>query len=560
MKLETELGIVEGHENCAKYLEGKVHELLDRPAELDSDAQNQLLQYVEQVFTDADNEMLEQMPTMNELYETLNESNLKSAAGSDGIPGLVYKECWSSLGKSLCDVVKDIFSGSPPTTSMRTAMMIFSSKPKKPNSIKPSDKRRISILNTDFKLYEGLIARRFRKLGSRVLSPNQYVAGDDRNIHHGIARARDAIYVASQAGLRCGIDDQDYVAAFDFLVLPLVWKVLQHKDVKEATKFRLENLFSGGITVPVVNSLPRRAIYDQRGALRQGGCGSMEWFSFGIDPLLLYLDSKLSGIPVISLPILGPAQEDEPFPLLPFVEKFKLMAYCDDVKPAICSKEEFIIADYGASLFEKAAGTKLHRDPSTDKCKFLPLGKWRHELSQEDIPTPYMKITESLDMVGVKLCATWTGTRSMNGDFVKQKIKQTIGSWRAGKFMPLNLRPFSANIYALSRVWHRSSTVNLREGDFRAINSDLKSWIYSDMLLKPEEMILFRQVSQGGLGLTSVKHKSLACLIHTFIQIAANPSYLNSMYEKALYRYFILGENIIKPTRPPFYSEFMFAL
>ena len=59
-----------------------------------------------------------------------------------------------------------------------------------------------------------------------MLSPLQYVAGKDRTIHHGIARARDAIFAAEKARLRCGIGDQDYVTAFDFLVLSWVWKVL----------------------------------------------------------------------------------------------------------------------------------------------------------------------------------------------------------------------------------------------------------------------------------------------------------------------------------------------
>ena len=35
------------------------------------------------------------------------------------------------------------------------------------------------------------------------------------------------------------------------------------------------------------------------------------------------------------------------------------MAYCDDVKPAITSIEEFSVADKGAALFESAAGTRL---------------------------------------------------------------------------------------------------------------------------------------------------------------------------------------------------------
>ena len=132
----------------------------------------------------------------------------------------------------------------------------------------------------------------------------------------------------------------------------------------------------------------------------------MEWFAFGIDPLLNYLDQNLTGILVSQLPLLGPANNGECHPLPPHEERFKVMAFCDDVKPAICTLEEFNVADKGAALFEKAAGTRLHRDPLSNKCKFLPLGRWRRHLKQEDIPTPYMCLTDTLDMVGVRSCAT----------------------------------------------------------------------------------------------------------------------------------------------------------
>ena len=122
----------------------------------------------------------------------------------------------------------------------------------------------------------------------------------------------------------------------------------------------------------------------------------MEWFAFGIDPLLSYLDLNLSGIPISSLPLLGPAENGGVYPLPNKVETFKVMAFCDDVKKAICCLEDFVIADLGASLFEKAAGTRLHRDPSSNKCKFLPLGRWRNKLVQDDIITPYMRVLQTL--------------------------------------------------------------------------------------------------------------------------------------------------------------------
>ena len=286
----------------------------------------------------------------------------------------------------------------------------------------------------------------------------------------------------------------------------------------------------------------------------------MEWFAFGIDPLLIFLELNLSGILISSLPVLGPALEGDSFPLAPLEERFKAMAFCDDVKPAICSLEEFCIADRGAALFEKAAGTRLHRDPLTQKCKFLPLGKWRKQLKQEDIPTPYMKLTDTLDMVGVQLCDLWTTTRRKNGDTLKLKVNNLIGSWRAGKFMPLTLRPFSANIFALSRVWFRCSTINLRECDFTAINSSIKKWLYADLLLKPEELLLYRPVYHGGLGLSSIKLKSTAFLLRTFLELAANPKYLSSQYLNMFYRYYVLGEDFSCPSLPPYYNTSFFDI
>ena len=81
------------------------------------------------------------------------------------------------------------------------------------------------------------------------------------------------------------------------------------------------------ITITVVNSKLSRAFPDKRGSLRQGGCASMDWFSFGIDPLLRYLDKRLQGILISSLPVSGPSAQGDLFPLPPLEERFKLMAY-----------------------------------------------------------------------------------------------------------------------------------------------------------------------------------------------------------------------------------------
>ena len=116
---------------------------------------------------------------------------------------------------------------------------------------------------------------------------------------------------------------------------------------------------------------------------------------------------------------------------------------------------EFLIVDKGCQLFESSSGCKLHRDPSSNKCKFLPLGRWRGTLQQEDIPLRYMKISKSLDMVGVELKASWIQTRKVNGEICPSKVSRTINAWKSGKFMNLTDRPWSLISFAMSKVWFR---------------------------------------------------------------------------------------------------------
>ena len=110
--------------------------------------------------------------------------------------------------------------------------MGFGAKPKKPGSILPKDKRRISLLNSDFKIATGLEARMLKKTATHSLSHLQLVAGDDRRIHHGISMARNAIHAASKARHNgCGILDTDLIAAFNYLCLEWAYMVLEYKGI-----------------------------------------------------------------------------------------------------------------------------------------------------------------------------------------------------------------------------------------------------------------------------------------------------------------------------------------
>ena len=108
------------------------------------------------MFTDEDNLKLLAKPTKKEVLDTLSDSNLHAAPDTDGLTNYFYKNCFDIVGDSLLEVVTAVSSGCQPTLSQRTSKMVFGSKPKKSKSIKPKDKRRISLLNCDFKTMSGI--------------------------------------------------------------------------------------------------------------------------------------------------------------------------------------------------------------------------------------------------------------------------------------------------------------------------------------------------------------------------------------------------------------------
>ncbi len=82
--------------------------------------------------------------------------------------------------------------------------------------------------------------------------------------------------------------------------------VLEKKRCSKDVISQLINHYSNSKSVVVVNNVLGKEVHNARGSLRQGDIPSMYWFSVGLDPLLLYLEKRLSGIPVFSLPVAGP--------------------------------------------------------------------------------------------------------------------------------------------------------------------------------------------------------------------------------------------------------------
>ena len=77
--------------------------------------------------------------------------------------------------------------------------------------------------------------------------------------------------------------------------------------------------------------------------------------------------------------------------------------------------------------------------------------------------------------------------------------------------------------------------------DISGINTHVKSWLYQDCFEKPNELVLYRQAEDGGLGLFNVQFRALALLIRAFMETAAHPQFRHSLGHQLLYHYHVLG-------------------
>ena len=116
-----------------------------------------------------------------------------------------------------------------------------------------------------------------------------------------------------------------------------------------------------------------------------------------------------------------------------------------------------------------------------------------------------MRVTEELNILGVRMTRSTQTSRVINGEELVQRVRDTTNAFKAGRFLPLTTRPWVTNIYLMSRINYRLCAFNFRQQDIQKIQSATKSWITQGYLLKPNELLLHRDPAEGGLGLVGLK-------------------------------------------------------
>ena len=225
-KLEVDRVIYEGQANIENIINKKLEYDLSQKFVLDRSICEKLFSFnVPQISREMDDNMSKDI-SISELKTALRQMRKTASPGLDGIPVTLYLKLFDLIAPQMIEILNSILQNEVPTRSMRTSIIQFLTKPKKKSSIKLDDKRKISVLCTDYKCLETILANRLNNVMGSFISSSQY-ATKPRKIYQGVAVARDVINYACNKNVNLACVTLDMKSGFDLLQMDFVYYCLE---------------------------------------------------------------------------------------------------------------------------------------------------------------------------------------------------------------------------------------------------------------------------------------------------------------------------------------------
>lgn len=164
--------------------------------------------------TERDNYILEAEILLEEIHLALKSMNTKKCPGSDGLPVEFYLKFWPVLASTITKLFNTIVQRKILNRSAREAITSLMGKPKRdPLHIK--NWRPLSLLNTDYKLYAKVIARRLEPIAKYTISDDQKGFLKKRNISDNLLNLLSVVDYCNSNQYDSILISVDFHSAFD---------------------------------------------------------------------------------------------------------------------------------------------------------------------------------------------------------------------------------------------------------------------------------------------------------------------------------------------------------
>ena len=203
-----------------------------------------------------------------EVWKTIKELPSDKAPGPDGFTGRFYKSCWPIIKVDVMAAISAVWSRKFDNFGELNSAFI-TLLPKKEGADQPKDFRPVSLVHSFAKLITKLLANRLAGHLQQMVSPNQNAFIKGRFIQDNFMLVQQTARFLHQQKQPRILLKLDISKAFDSVSWPFLIEILQHLGLGQIWRDILCGLLSSSSTQVLLNGIPGKHIYHQRG-LRQG--------------------------------------------------------------------------------------------------------------------------------------------------------------------------------------------------------------------------------------------------------------------------------------------------
>ena len=470
--------------------------------------QLQLLDNIQTKLTEANIDILEADPTIDQLENSMKNMPNRRSPGSDGIPVEFYKTFWPKIGPLLLDVTLFSLNGSNilPTTLRRAYVTLVYKKGER-NDL--SNWRPISLLNVDYKIIAKTLANRLQMTVDGIISSDQTACIPGRTIEDNLFTLRDAIHYSQthKEGFICLSVDQE--KAFDRVDHPFLKRVMEKFGFGPKFIKWIETLYSNR-TGHFLNNGHRTLLVSMLRGLLQGCPLSMFLYIIYSEPLSCLIRAQLSinGIPLpIPLKQFSPNTPKNTLQLL-------LSAYADDttiyIKTGLGSVSGLEKTFQILQDFEKATGAKFNTQ-KTSACFFgvsprsLSAGfpKTRFKLNWKD------SCEEGIKILGITWYNDIDKTCKTNYDTLYDKVHSRLNLLSI-RNLSIKGRALVLNTLALSKMWYTATVLPMPKPFAAKMEARMAFFIWKDKGHYLNRYTLNKPLNEGGLNVKNCKLQAIA--------------------------------------------------
>ena len=441
--------------------------------------------------------------TTAEIRTSLWKMKSYKTPGPDGLPAEFYKVFFDSLKHNLVLIFNEIAAKGVMPTSMNEAVTVLLSKDG--DRLEPSNKRPISLLNSDYKLLAKVLNEvHFERVLKENISSEQTCAVRGRSIHDALILTRDVIEYSKKRVGGCLIS-LDQKKAFDMVNHEFLFKILRRMGVNTKLISIIQAMYKSISTRVQINGHLTEKVNIKRG-VRQGCPLSPTLYVIYVQATIDYLKSDY-GIEGLKLP-LG--------------KVVKVSAYADDLL-LFCQQWETQKVFDIFELIRRATGSALN----TTKTKVLNLSKTA-VLPQYEV--------DRVKALGVMFSSKGhTVDSEANFSLARTKAIKRMEGWKS-LVLTLPGKVLLVNTGIIPLFFHMSGVFLPKSETFKPFRKDIFSFIWGEG--KRESVardIVQTSKVNGGLGLVDLERQCKSMYLYHNMMRPLEPVF--NHIRSCLYKY-----------------------